>query len=79
MDVNGDRYRNWDNKISSMYVNHGCKLVAFQYQNMGRDWDTGERIGYREVYSSRGMGTLAVYEMYEYNNMISSLKCKCRD
>ena len=70
-------YRNWDNKISSVVVNSGCTLETYQYQNLGLDWDTGEVIGRKEVYQNIGPSVLYVEGLYDYDNMISSLKWTC--
>lgn len=69
----------WDNKISSVVVNSECRLVTYQYQNLGRDWDTNKRIGEKRVYKARGIEVRYIEDLHGFDNKISSLKCKCSD
>lgn len=63
----------WNNSISSIYVKPGCQLVGFQYDNFGRHYRTGQRIGASQVYTHGG------YEYLGYmDNLISSFTCHCR-
>lgn len=80
----------WDNRISSVVVERGCRLVGFQYENFGRDYYSGQPIGFKAVFDGyrlgrgdrfdrRGRHENAIDLQYtQYNDMISSLHCDCR-
>ena len=76
LDDEGDA--TWDNRISSLSVEPNCKLVTYQYQNFGRHWDTGERIGEKRVYKAKHGVVKEVSDLYGFDERISSLKCVCK-
>ncbi len=78
--MNGYYGQTWNNKISSVTVKDGCKLVLFQYENWGRHYDTGERIGTKRVYKANRYyrSSLNIDAIdWAMNNKASSLKCVC--
>jgi hypothetical protein len=76
-DVDMSRRADWDNRISSIIVEPGCTLYAYQYQNLGRDWDYGHRIGESRAYRAKGRRALYIDALRGMNDKISSLKCRC--
>jgi|GEM_PF-3076745 hypothetical protein len=70
----------WDNKITAVKVEPGCKLVAYQYQNYNIDYRTGERLdGFRLSLDNREeAGVLVKYLNHYKNERISSLRCDCQ-
>ena len=69
----------WDNKITAVKVEPGCKLVAYQYQNYNIDYRTGEQLdGFRLALDNREQaGVLVKYLNHYKNERISSLRCSC--
>ena len=68
----------WDNQISSLVVEPGCTLVAWQYRNFGIHEQYGYPIGWKMVYENDSLRTdREFYSLYGAKNLISSLKCFC--
>jgi hypothetical protein len=69
----------WDNQISSIRVEPGCKFVGYQYLNYNTNLYTGEEMyGFRMSLDNRDGAGVYVKYMNEYkNDRISSLKCRC--
>jgi hypothetical protein len=70
----------WDNKISKVVVKKGCSLIAYQYQNFNRSYNSGRPLnGYRVVFENtsqeRNMKSFVL--PYHLDNTISSVKCFC--
>lgn len=64
----------WNNRISSLIVENGCTLKGYQYNNFGREYHTGRRIGTHQSFHGFGY-----YENIGYTgDLISSLTCRCR-
>ncbi|MNL41267.1 hypothetical protein D3C87_1636690 [compost metagenome] len=74
-----DYGNDWDNKIDSVKVEPGCKLVAYQYQNYNIDYRTGVQLdGFRISLDNRdGAGVLIKHLNSHKNERISSLRCHC--
>lgn len=64
----------WNNRISSVVVEKGCTLRTFQYNNFGRHYYTGQKIGARQDFFGPG----AYPHMGYTDNLVSSLTCSCQ-
>jgi len=62
----------WNNRISSLRVARGCQLVGYQYDNYGRHYRTGERIGQMGVWNQGHYPYLGYMD-----ELVSSLTCTC--
>lgn len=71
--ASGHSYEDWNNKISSIKVKRGCRLIGYQYDNYGRHVRSGRAIGTYQAYYRGHHHTLGYMD-----NLISSLTCECR-
>ncbi len=69
----------WNNQISSLWVQPGCYLVGYQYDNFGIHYYTGQAIGMSQAYNNGSCH----YASGQYptlghmDELISSLICRC--
>ncbi|MEN0060125.1 MAG: hypothetical protein AAGB31_14900 [Bdellovibrio sp.] len=74
-------YNNWDNKISLVVVEPGCKFVGYQYQNYNVDYRSGEVLrGFKVIVDNTDSSEATHRYLGHYkDDRISSLKCQCAE